>query len=96
MENQENWLVFLCSNSILNILLVLAEEFWVKLDVTRFVNTMNITETGSDRKIWRDGRESLVDCENVLGLGVEGVVVNVLVIDTILLATSDTNLLQSC
>ena len=37
---------------------------------------------------WTD----LVDVEDVLGLGVEGVVVNVLVVDTVLLTTSDTDL----
>jgi hypothetical protein len=35
---------------------------------------------------------NLVDVENVLGLGVEGVVVNILVVDTVLLTTGDTDL----
>jgi hypothetical protein len=96
MEHQENWFVFFCSNGILNVLLVLAEEFRVKLDITRLVNTVNITETSSDREVWGDGGESLVDREDVFGLGVERVIVDVLVIDAILLAAGDTNLLQSC
>ena len=75
---------------------MLAEEFRVKLDITRLVNTVNITETSSDREVWGDGGERLVDRENVFGLGIEGVIVDVLVIDAILLATGDTNLLQSC
>jgi hypothetical protein len=76
--------------------LVLAEEFRVKLDITRLVDTMNIAESSSDREVWGDGGESLVDREDVFGLGVERVIVDVLVIDAILLATGDTNLLQSC
>jgi hypothetical protein len=96
VKHQENWLVFFCSNSILNILLVLAEEFRVKFDITRFVNTVDITETSSDREVWGDGGESLVDRENIFGLGVERVIVDVLIIDAILLTAGDTNLLQSC
>ena len=67
----------------------------MKLDITRLVNTVNITETGSNREVWGDGGESLVNREDVFGLGVEGVIVHVLVIDAILFATGDTNLLQS-
>jgi hypothetical protein len=57
---------------------------------------MHIAETSSDREVWGDGGESLVDREDVFGLGVEGVIVDVLVIDAILLAAGNTNLLQSC
>jgi hypothetical protein len=96
VEHQENWLVFFCSNSILNVLLVLPEEFRVKLDITRLVDTVNIAETSSDREVWGDGGEGLVDREDIFGLGVEGIIVDVLVIDAILLAAGDTNLLQYC
>jgi hypothetical protein len=34
-----------------------------------------------------------VDSKDILGLGIKGVVVNVLIVDTILLTTSDANLL---
>jgi hypothetical protein len=38
--------------------------------------------------------KSLVDGKDVLRLGVKGVVVDILVVDTVLLATSDTNFLS--
>jgi hypothetical protein len=95
VEDQENRLVLLGSDGILDILLVLAEELWVKLDVTRLVDAVNISETGSNREERRDRRQSLVDSEDILGLGVEGVVVDGLVVNTILLTASDTDLLRS-
>jgi hypothetical protein len=71
VEDQENGLVLLGSNGILNILLVFAKQLWVQLDITRLVNTMDISETSSDREVRRDGRQSLVDLKNVFGLGVK-------------------------
>lgn len=53
---------------------------------------MDVTETGSDGEEGADGAQGLVDGVDVLGLGVEGVVVDVLVVDTVLLTTSDTDL----
>lgn len=95
MEDEENWLVLLGSDGILDVLLVFAEKLWVKLDISWLVNTVNVSETSGDGEVWRDWRKSLVDVENVLWLSVERVVVNVLVVDTILLASSDTNLLST-
>ena len=95
MENQKNRLIFLCSDSIFDILLVLAKKFWVKLNVTRFVDTMNISETGGNREVRGDWRQSLVDGKDVLGLGIERIIVNRLVVNTILLTTCDTNFLES-
>jgi hypothetical protein len=43
-------------------------------------------------EVRRDGRKSLVDVVDVLGLRVKGVVVNILVVDTVLLTTGDTDL----
>ena len=94
MEDQEDWLVLLCSNGILNILLMLAEKLGVELDVTGFVNTVDVTEPGSDGEVWGNWGESFVDGKDILGLRVERVVVNILVVNTILLATSDTDLLK--
>lgn len=93
MENQEDWLVLLCSNGILDVLLVLAEELWVKLDVSWLVDTVDVTKTSSDGEVWGDWRKSLVDGKDIFRLSVERVIVDVLVVDTILFATSDTNLL---
>tara|TARA_R110002060_G_scaffold6120_4_gene9361 strand:- start:335 stop:463 length:129 start_codon:yes stop_codon:yes gene_type:complete len=39
VEDQEDWLVLLSSDGILDILLVLAEELWVQLDVSWLVDT---------------------------------------------------------
>jgi hypothetical protein len=94
VEDQEDWLVLLSSNSILDILLVLSEELWVKLDISWLVNTVDVTKTGSDGEVWRDGRKSLVDGKDILRLGVERVVVDILVVDTVFLTTSNTNLLN--
>ncbi len=51
VENQENWFVFLPTNGILYVLLVLSQEFWVELDVTRFVDIVNISKASDERKI---------------------------------------------
>ena len=53
---------------------------------------VNITETGSDGEVGGDLAELAVNVPNVLGLGVEGRVVNTLVVDTVLLTTGDTDL----
>jgi hypothetical protein len=94
MEDQEDWLVLLRSNSILDMLLVLAEKFGVKLDITGLVDTMNIAESCSDGEVWGDWGKSLVDRKDIFGLGVKGVVVNVLIVNTIFLAPSDTDFLK--
>jgi hypothetical protein len=96
VEYKEDWLVLLCSNGILDVFLVLGEQLRVELDVTGLVDAVDVTKAGSNREVWRDWRKSLVDSEDVLWLGVKGVVVYVLIVDTIFLATSDSNLLQSC
>lgn len=93
MENQEDWLILLCSNGILDILLVLAEELWVKLDVSWLIDTVNVTETSSDGEVGGNWGQSLVDGKNILGLSVERVVVNIFIVNTILLSTSDTDFL---
>lgn len=94
VEDKEDWLVLLGSDGLLDILLVLAEELWVELDVSWLVDTVDVSETSGDGEVWGDWGESLVDGENILWLGVEGVVINILVVDTILLATGDTDFLQ--
>jgi hypothetical protein len=49
------------------------EQLRAKLDVARLVDTVHVTESGSDAEVWGYGRKRLVD---VFGLSVEGVVVN--------------------
>jgi hypothetical protein len=93
VEDQEHWLIFLSSNSVLHKLLVLAKELWVKLNISWFINTVHVTKTSGNGEVWGDWLKSLVDSENVLGLGVERVVVDILIVDTVFFATSDTNFL---
>lgn len=95
MEDQEDWLVLLGSDGILDMLLVLGEELWVKLDVAGLVDTVNVSEASGNGKVWGDWGKSLVDGKNVLGLGVQRVVVNILVVNSILLTTGDTDFLET-
>ena len=92
VEDEEDGLGVLRANGGLDVLLVLAEELGVELDVARLVDTVDVAEASGNGEVGRDGREGVVDVEDVLGLSVEGGVVNVLVVDTILLTTGDTNL----
>ena len=96
MEDQEDGLVLLCSNGILDILLVLAEKLGVKLDVTGLVNTVDVAKSCSNREVWGNWGESFVDSKDILWLGVKGVVVDILVVDTIFLSTSNTDFLNHC
>ena len=92
MEHEEDWLVLLGTDGGLNVGLVLAEKSWLELDVSWLVYTVDVSETGGDGEVWGDWGEGLVDVEDVLWLGVEGVVIDVLVVDTILLTSGDTDL----
>jgi hypothetical protein len=80
------------ANLLSSVLLVVTKEFGSESDVSGLVDTVNISETGSDGEVGGDGVESSVDIVDVRGLSVEGSVVGVRVVDTILLTTSDTNL----
>lgn len=94
VEDEEDWLVLLGAYGVLDVLLVLAEELWVELDVTWLVDTVDVTEAGGDGEVWRDWGKGLVNGKDVLWLGVEGVVVNILVVDSVLLTTGDTDFLK--
>lgn len=93
MEDEEDRLVLLGAESLLDVGLVLGEQLGVETDVTGLVDTVDVTETSGDGEVGADGRKGVVDSEDVLGLGVKGVVVNILVVNTILLTTGDTDLL---
>jgi hypothetical protein len=54
MEDQEDWLVLLRPNGILDMLLVLTEKLGVELDITGLVDTVDVTESGSDGEIRGD------------------------------------------
>ena len=62
------------------------------LEEITYVDTVDVTESSSNAEVRGNGRKSLVDVVNVLGLSVEGVVVNILIVDTILLTTGNTDL----
>jgi len=93
VEDEEDGLVRLGAQLLGNVLLVLGEELGVQLDVAGLVDSVDVTEASGDGEVGGDGTEGLLDGQDVLGLGVEGVVVNILVVDTILLTTGDTDLL---
>lgn len=92
VEDKEDRLVVVGLESLLDVGLVLAEKLGVKLDVAGLVDTVDVTKASGDGEVGGDGGEGVVDVEDVLGLSVERVVVNILVVDTILLTTGDTNL----
>lgn len=94
VENEEDGLVIGGADLLLDVGLVLLEQLRVQADVAGLVDTVHVTETGGDGEVGADGGEGLVDGEDILGLGVEGVVVDILVVDTVLLTTSDTDFLQ--
>lgn len=94
VEDEEDGLVLLAAELLLDELLVLLEQLRVELDVAGLVDTVDITETSGNGEVGADGGEFVVDGEDVLRLSVERVVVNRLVVDTILLTTSDTDFLQ--
>lgn len=94
MEDQENRLVLLGTDGILDVFLVLAQQFRVKLDVAWLINTMNISEAGGYGEVWRDRRQGFVNVEDVLRLCIKRVVVDILIVYTILLTASDTNFLE--
>lgn len=93
MEDEEDGLVGGRTGLLLDVLLVLGEELGVELDVTGLVDTVDVTEASGNGEVGADGSEGVLDGQDVLGLGVEGVVVNILVVDTVLLTTGDTDLL---
>lgn len=64
----------------------------MELDVTGLVYAVNVAEAGGDGKVWGDWRESLVDGKDILWLSVKRVVIHILIVDTILFTTGDTNL----
>jgi hypothetical protein len=93
VEDEEDGLVLVGLDLLLDVGLVLGEELGVQADVAGLVDTVDVTETSGDGEVGGDGGKSLLDGEDVLGLGVERVVVDVLVVDTVLLTTGDTDLL---
>lgn len=95
MEDEEDGLVLLGASLLLDVGLVTREQLGVQTDVTGLVDTVDVTETSGNGEVRADGREGVVDGQDVFGLSVERVVVDVFVVDTVFLTTSDTDFLFS-
>ena len=80
------------ANLLGSVLLVVTEELGPEGNVSGLVDTVNISETSGNGEVGGDGVQSSVDVVDVWGLGVEGSVVGVGVVDTILLTSGDTDL----
>lgn len=93
VEDEEDGLVGGRANLLLDVFLVLAQQFRVQAHVTGLVDAVHVTETSGNGEVRANGGEGVVDGQNVLGLSVEGVVVDVFVVDTIFLTTGDTDFL---
>ena len=94
MEDEEDWLIGFRALLLLNIFLMFVEEFGVKLDVAWLVDTVYVTEACGNREVRADLGECGPDLVNILWLGVQGVVVDIFVVDTILFTTRDANFLS--
>ena len=95
MEDQEYWLVFFCAVLLLDVCLMFAKEFWMEFDVTRLVDTMDVAKASSDAEVGGDLGEGGPDVVDVFRLGVERVVVDIFVVNTVLFATGNANFLRS-
>ena len=93
VEDKEDGVLLVTLDLGTDVLLVLAEELGLERHVTGLVDTVDVTESSGDGEVGADSGQGVVDGQDVLGLGVEGVVVDVLVVDTVLLTTGDTDLL---
>ena len=72
--------------------LVLAKSLGLERDIAGLVDAMDVAERGGDGEHVADLGEGLVHGPDLLGGGVELLGINILVVDTVLLATSDTDL----
>jgi hypothetical protein len=67
VEDEEDGLVLRGAGLLLDVLLVLLEQAGLELDVTGLVDTVNVTESGSDGEVGRNLGEFLalsVDCRH--------------------------------
>ena len=94
VEDEIDGLVFLSRLLVLDILLMLLEEFRVEFDVARLVDAVDVAEAGSDGEVGARLGKCGPDVVDVFGLGVERVVVDVLVVDAVFLAAGDADFLS--
>ena len=69
-----------------------AQKFGMELDISRLVNTVDVSESGGDTKIGVNGIEGRVDVPDIIWLGIELGVIDSGVVDTVLFTASDTDL----
>lgn len=93
MEDEEDGLVRGRAELLLDVFLVLGQQFGVQADVAGLVDAVHVAEASGDGEVGADGGEGVVDGEDVLGLGVERVVVDFFVVDAVFLAAGDTDFL---
>jgi hypothetical protein len=72
--------------------LMLTQEIWPQLDITGFINAMNVAESSGDREVFADFTQCIVNVPNVLWLGIQGRVVDSRVVDAVLFAACDADL----
>ena len=93
MKDKEDWLVLLRVGLLFHVCLMLAKKFRVQFDIARLVHPMDISEARRDREIRTDFGQGGPDVVDVFRLGVEGVVVDIFVVDAIFFTTSDADFL---
>lgn len=71
---------------------MVAQDFWLELDVSGLVDTVDVSESGSDAETRSDFAESGIDVEDVFRLGIKTGVVNAGVVYTIFLTSGDSDL----
>jgi hypothetical protein len=82
-------LLILAANLLFSICLVFGKKLGVESNVSRFVNAVHITERSCYAKVGTDWRQRRVYVVYVLWLGVQAVVVDTGIVNTIFLATSN-------
>ena len=70
---------------------MVTQDFWFQLNVTWFVNTVDVTESSSNGEVWSNWVQSFVNLEDGFSRSVQSIFFNVFVVDTIFFTTSDTN-----
>lgn len=94
MEDKEDGLILFPVGFLLDVILVLSKKLRVEFDIARLVDSVDVTKASSDREIRANLGKSLIDVVDVLGLGVEGVVVHLLVIHAVFFAAGNSNFLN--
>lgn len=86
MHNKIDRLVFGAGKLRFSISLVFGKPLRREMNVTRFINTVDVTESSSNGKHVTNGRKGLVHVPHLLGTSVKLVLINILVVDTIFLS----------